>query len=75
MLGDQTVVNPVEQRQAGLSGRRSVSYQQVGRQQLTHDEVYELPKHLEIIRVGGMKPILAEKIDYRDDPAFVGLAA
>jgi type IV secretion system protein VirD4 len=75
MLGDQTVVNPVEQRQAGLSGRRSVSYQQVGRQMLTHDEVYELPQHLEIIRVGGMKPILAEKIDYRDDPAFQGRAA
>lgn len=65
----------MEQRQAGLTGRRSVTYQHVGRQMLTHDEVSELPQHLEIIRVGGMKPILADKIDYRDDPAFVGRAA
>jgi type IV secretion system protein VirD4 len=75
MLGDQTVVNPVEQRQAGISGRRSVSYPVVGRQMLTHDEVYELPPHLEIIRVGGMKPILAEKLDYRDDPDYSARAA
>ena len=75
LLGDRTVTHPVEQRQLGLAGRRSVQYQQTGRSLLTHDEVGELPDHLEIVRVGGMKPLLVEKIDYRDDPAFRRLAA
>jgi type IV secretion system protein VirD4 len=70
LMGDSTVSNPVEQHQGGLLGRRSTSYQHVGRSLLTHDEVMELDPRLEIIRRSGLKPILAEKIDYRTDPAF-----
>ena len=70
LMGDSTVSNPVEQHQGGLLGRRSTSYQHVGRSLLTHDEVMELDPRLEIIRRTGLKPILATKIDYRTDPAF-----
>jgi type IV secretion system protein VirD4 len=72
LRGESTVSNPLEQHQGGLLGRRSTSYQHVGRALLTHDEVMELPRHLEIIRMSGLKPILAEKLDYRYDPAFQG---
>jgi type IV secretion system protein VirD4 len=70
LMGESTVSNPVEQHQGGLLGRRSTSYQHVGRSLLTHDEVMELDPRLEIIRRSGLKPILAEKMDYRTDPAF-----
>ena len=56
-------------------GRRSVSHGHVGRALLTHDEVMELPAHLQILRLKGLKPILAQKIDYRTDHAFAGRAA
>jgi type IV secretion system protein VirD4 len=72
MLGEGTISNPVEQHQGGLLGRRSTSYQHVGRALLTPDEVMELDPRLEIIRTSGLKPIVAEKIDYRVDPAFQG---
>jgi type IV secretion system protein VirD4 len=72
MLGEATVSNPVEQHQGGLLGRRSTSYQHVGRSLLTHDEVTELDERVEIIRRSGLKPILADKIDYRTDPTFQG---
>jgi type IV secretion system protein VirD4 len=74
LMGEGTITNPVEQHQGGLMGRRSTSYQHVGRPLLTHDEVMELPAHLEILRLSGLKPILAEKIDYRFDPDFQGRA-
>ena len=35
----------------------------------------ELPAHLQILRMKGLKPILAQKIDYRTDHAFAGKAA
>jgi type IV secretion system protein VirD4 len=75
LMGDRTVSNPVEKQQGGLLGRRSTSYQHVGRSLLTHDEVMELDPRLEIIRTSGLKPILAEKIDYRTDPMFQGRTA
>jgi type IV secretory pathway TraG/TraD family ATPase VirD4 len=34
---------------------------------LTPDELMELDQSLEILRVSGCKPILAEKLDYRRD--------
>ena len=52
-----------------------MSYGHVGRALLTHDEVMELPAHLQILRLKGLKPILAQKIDYRTDHAFAGRAA
>jgi type IV secretion system protein VirD4 len=70
LMGESTVSNPVEQHQGGLLGRRSTSYQHVGRALLTHDEVMELDPRLQIIRCSGLKPILAEKLDYRSDPDF-----
>ena len=55
-------------------GRRSMSYGHVGRAMLTHDEMMELPAHLQVIRMKGLKPILATKIDYRTDDACAGKA-
>jgi type IV secretion system protein VirD4 len=72
LMGERTVDHPVEQRQGGMLGRRSTSYGHVSRALLTHDEVMELPAHLEIVRVKGLKPILAEKLDYRSDPLYAG---
>jgi type IV secretion system protein VirD4 len=70
MLGRETLTNPVEQRQAGLLGRRSVALQHVGRPLLTTDEMMELDPRKEIVRLGGCKPILADKVDYRSDWDF-----
>ncbi len=70
MLGRETLTNPVEQRQAGLIGRRSVSMQHMGRSLLTTDEVMELDAQKEIVRLGGIKPILADKVNYRTDWDF-----
>lgn len=75
LMGEGTVSHPVDQHQGGLLGRRSTSYGHVGRSLVTHDEVMELPAHLQILRMKGLKPILAEKIDYRTDHAFAGKAA
>jgi type IV secretion system protein VirD4 len=70
MLGEGTTSNPVEQHQGGLLGRRSTSYQHVGRALLTADEFMELDEDFEVIRRSGIKPILANKTDYRTDPVF-----
>ena len=75
LMGEGTVSNPTAQHQGGLLGRRSTSYGHVGRPMVTHDEMMELPAHLEIIRMKGLKPILATKIDYRTDHDFAGNAA
>jgi type IV secretion system protein VirD4 len=70
LMGRGTIEHPVESRQAGLLGRRSVAFQHVARALLTTDEVMELDPRLEIVRMSGVKPILAEKINYRMDPYF-----
>ena len=70
LMGRGTMAHPVEQWQAGVLGRRSVSVQHVARPLLTTDEVMEVPAHQEIVRLSGVKPILCHKIDYRVDPAF-----
>ena len=75
LMGEGTVSHRTTQRQEGLLGRRSTSYGHVGRAMLTHDEMMELPAHLQVIRMKGLKPILATKIDYRTDPDFAGKAA
>jgi type IV secretion system protein VirD4 len=65
LMGRGTIDHPVESRQEGIMGQRSVSYQHVARSLLTTDEVMELPPHLEIVRMSGVKPILCEKVNYR----------
>jgi len=70
LLGRETLTNPVEQRQAGLLTRRSVSLQHVGRPLLTTYEVMELDPQKEILRLGGIKSLLADKVDYRSDWDF-----
>jgi type IV secretion system protein VirD4 len=70
LMGRGTLEHPVESRQAGVLGRQSVSLQHVGRSLLTTDEVMELDARKEIVRKSGVKPILADKVDYRTDGEF-----
>jgi type IV secretion system protein VirD4 len=72
ILGRGTVAHPVESRQEGLLGQRSVSLQHVARSLLTTDEVMELDPRLQIVRLSGVKPILCKKVNYRTDPEFGG---
>jgi len=72
LMGRGTVDHPIESRQAGLSGRQSVSFGHVGRPLLTTDEVMELDRHLQLVRVSGIKPILCAKVDYRHDREYRG---
>ncbi len=50
-----------------MQANASTTYQFHGRPLLTPDEVMDLDRAYEIIRVTGVKPILAQKIDYRSD--------
>jgi type IV secretion system protein VirD4 len=52
---------------SGLQSNASTTYQFHGRPLLTPDELMELDQSLEIVRVSGCKPILAQKLDYRTD--------
>jgi type IV secretion system protein VirD4 len=70
LLGSGTVETPVAQQSPVLGWRRSVSLGHHGRPLLTPDELMDLPPIQEIIRLGGIKPILAAKCDYRNDRAF-----
>jgi len=70
LMGRGTVEHPVESRQAGVLGHRSVSFQHVARPLLTTDEVMELDPRSEIVRVSGVKPIRCEKVNYLRDREF-----
>jgi type IV secretion system protein VirD4 len=72
LMGRGTIDHPVQSRQEGILGQRSVSYQHVARSLLTTDEVMELPPHLEIVRMSGVKPILCEKVSYRTSQFYQG---
>jgi type IV secretion system protein VirD4 len=50
-----------------MQASASTTYQFVGRPLLMPDEVMNLDPSLEIVRVTGIPPILAEKLDYRSD--------
>jgi type IV secretion system protein VirD4 len=68
LLGEGTIEQPViHQGGSGLQANASTTYQFHGRPLLTPDEVMELDPQLEIIRISGVKPILAQKLDYRTD--------
>ena len=64
--GDETI----EQRSPMMGTRRSVSMQHHARPLMTTDELMDLPADEEIVRIGGVKPILAKKCDYRVDRNF-----
>jgi type IV secretion system protein VirD4 len=67
-LGEATVEQQVMHRgSSGMQANASTAYQYHGRPLLTPDELMELDDRLEIIRVTGAKPILAQKLDYRSD--------
>ena len=67
-LGEATVEQPVtHQGSHGTEANASTTYQYHGRPLLTPDELMELDDTREIIRVSGVKPILAHKLDYRTD--------
>ena len=72
LMGRGTVGHPVESRQAGLLGRRSVSFQHVARPLLTTDEVMALDPDVEILRVSGVRPIRCTAVDYLKDWEFRG---
>ena len=65
LLGRSTVEALGTSQSSGMMGRRSVSTHAVARPLLTTDEVMALPAEQEIVQVGGLKPILADKCDYR----------
>ena len=68
LLGESTVEQPViHQGGSGMQTNASTTYQFHGRPLLTPDELMDLDPQLEIIRVSGVKPILAQKLDYRID--------
>jgi type IV secretion system protein VirD4 len=68
LLGEGTVEQPVvNQGGSGMQSNASTTYQFHGRPLLTPDELMELDPELEIVRVSGVKPILAQKLDYRTD--------
>jgi len=68
LLGQQTVETPVSQQSPVWGVRKSISLGHHGRPLLTPDEVMDLERSKEIIRIGGIKPIQADKYDYRFDP-------
>jgi type IV secretion system protein VirD4 len=68
LLGSSTVEQQVQHRGGTVhGGTSSTTYQYHGRALMTPDELMELSPEDEIIRVSGMKPILAKKLDYRTD--------
>src|SRR5262249_6335957 len=72
LMGRGTVGHPVESRQAGVLGRRSVSFQHVARPLLTTDEVMALDPAVEMLRVSGVRPIRCTAVDYLTDREFRG---
>jgi type IV secretion system protein VirD4 len=68
LLGEATVQQPVvHQGGSGTQTSASTTYQFHGRELLKLDELMNLDPRMEIIRVTGIPPILAQKLDYRQD--------
>jgi type IV secretion system protein VirD4 len=71
MLGDHTVEQQVRHEGGNAAGKTSsVTYQYHGRRLLTPDELMDLPADKGIARIGGIKPILFDKFDYRFEADF-----
>jgi len=70
-LGPQTI--KTKSRSESEGGSRStvgVSEGETGRPLLMPDEIMRLPDNQKLVLVQGRKPILAEKIDYRQEEPF-----
>jgi type IV secretory pathway TraG/TraD family ATPase VirD4 len=70
LLGPATVDSTGRSTTRGQSMSQSVNTHAVRRLLMTTDEVMDIPAHLELIRVSGCKPILAAKLDYRQEWAW-----
>ena len=73
LLGQETVVfqtmsHALDSEKSGLS----FSDQHTGRALLTPDEVRNLPQNRELLFLAGLRPIVADKLRYYDDPEFAG---
>lgn len=68
--GQSTVEQPVLSKQQGLGGKGSVAYQQVGRWQMTPDELRAMHSQAEIIDRTNMRPILAGKVNCLTDQEY-----
>lgn len=73
LLGQETVVfqtmsHALDSEKSGLS----FSDQHTGRALLTPDEVRNLPQSRELLFLAGLRPIVANKLRYYDDPEFAG---
>jgi type IV secretion system protein VirD4 len=73
LLGQETVVfqtmsQALDSEKSGLS----FSDQHTGRSLLTPDEVRVLPQNRELLFLTGLRPIIAAKLRYYDDPEFAG---
>ena len=73
LLGQETVVfqtmsRALDSEKSGLS----TSEQHTGRALLTPDEVRNLAQGRELLFLAGLRPIIAEKLRYYDDPEFSG---
>ena len=73
LLGQETVVfqtmsQALDSEKSGLS----FSDQHTGRSLLTPDEVRVLPQNRELLFLAGLRPIIAAKLRYYDDPEFAG---
>jgi type IV secretion system protein VirD4 len=74
LLGQETVVfqtmsHALDSEKSGLS----FSDQHTGRALLTPDEVRNLPQGRELLFLAGLRPIVANKLRYYDDPEFAGM--
>ncbi len=75
ILGPTTIHSTAEGASYGQHISRSQTTSPQRRLLLTTDEVLELPYDMEIIRMGGEKPVLAQKLDYRAERAWKGRVA
>jgi len=73
LLGQETVVfqtmsHALDSEKSGLS----FSEQHTGRALLMPNEVRNLPQGRELLFLAGLRPIVADKLRYYDDPEFAG---
>ena len=76
LLGQETVVfqtmsHALDSEKSGLS----FSEQHTGRALLMPNEVRNLPQGRELLFLAGLRPIVADKLRYYDDPEFAGFFA
>jgi type IV secretion system protein VirD4 len=80
LTGEATVFTESENQSRGVSHGKASNTQrgtgqtvsEKGRRLLTPDEVRRLDRGLQLLFLKGSDPILARRLDYRDDPEFRG---